>query len=177
MKTMLQKVLDKMNKTGKPQICFDKDYATSKEELTALWNYTYEKMKDICMNIPSYDGVKFCQENNIYLGSYSAQIITYIKLLESNFEALSIESAKLIEEYEELENKKNRVYVIDEPTKSWSLFIDLYNQVGGDITKLEEAYVQSLIQTKFNKNIESFKPTEEDSEKLLNKYLKEKRKN
>lgn len=107
MKKSINKVLDKMYKIGFPMILFkdDKDYATPSEELKAMWDYNYEKMKDTCMNIPSPEGAKWCQENNIYLGSYSAQIITYIKLLEANFEALSIESNKLIEEYEELEKQ------------------------------------------------------------------------
>ncbi len=60
-------------------------YATDNEELTALCKYTNEKMKESCMNIPSPEGAKWCQENNIWLGSYSANIMTYIKLLEDDW--------------------------------------------------------------------------------------------
>lgn len=111
MKTIINKVLalldkkERCERCGEPLKSFDKDYATPSEELKAMWNYNYEKMKDTCMNIPSPEGAKWCQENNIDLGSCTAQIITYIKLLEANFEALSIESNKLIEEYEELEKQ------------------------------------------------------------------------
>ena len=80
-------------------------YADDKEEVKALWKYTNKKMKESCISIPSNSSAIWCQENNIWLGSYSANIMTYIKLLEDDFEALSIESSKLIEQYEELEKQ------------------------------------------------------------------------